>query len=76
MADPTSARLGLIARDALDLVTSPAIERVHECAAEDCRALFLDSSRPGTRRWCSMNICENRAKKENLRGRVTGRAAS
>ncbi|ABW11759.1 protein of unknown function DUF1470 [Parafrankia sp. EAN1pec] len=68
-ADPTLATLALIARDALDLVSSPAIARVHECANDDCHALFLDSSRPGTRRWCSMNTCGNKAKKENLRGR-------
>jgi predicted RNA-binding Zn ribbon-like protein len=69
--DPTSATLALIARDALDLVSSRAIDRVHECANPGCQALFLDSSRPGTRRWCSMNTCGNKAKKENLRGRIT-----
>ncbi|MCM3886064.1 ABATE domain-containing protein [Frankia sp. R82] len=65
--DPVAATLALIARDALDLVASPALARVHECAGPDCRALFLDSSRPGQRRWCSMNTCGNKAKKENLR---------
>jgi predicted RNA-binding Zn ribbon-like protein len=66
-ADPVSATLALIARDALDLVTSPALGRLRECADPDCHALFVDNSRPGSRRWCSMDICGNRAKKANLR---------
>jgi predicted RNA-binding Zn ribbon-like protein len=70
---PAQAVLSLIARDALDLVTSPLIHRVHECANPDCAALFLDASRPGTRRWCSMNTCGNQAKKQTLRSRTAGR---
>jgi predicted RNA-binding Zn ribbon-like protein len=65
--DPVPATLALAARDALDLVTSAAIARVRECADPDCSALFLDNSRPGTRRWCSMDACGNRAKKSTLR---------
>lgn len=69
-ADPITATLALIARDALDLVTSPALlARVHHCASPTCGALFLDQSRPGTRRWCSMDTCGNRAKKAGLRAR-------
>jgi predicted RNA-binding Zn ribbon-like protein len=69
--DPVSATLALVARDALDLVASPAIARVRECANPVCGALFLDGSRPGTRRWCSMDTCGNLAKKQTLRGRAT-----
>jgi predicted RNA-binding Zn ribbon-like protein len=65
--DPVPASLALLARDALDLATSPAIARVRGCANPECAALFLDGSRPGTRRWCSMNTCGNQAKKETLR---------
>jgi predicted RNA-binding Zn ribbon-like protein len=69
-ADPVAATLALIARDALDLATSPSLlARVHPCASPTCGALFLDHSRPGTRRWCSMDICGNRAKKAALRAR-------
>src|SRR5262249_20330653 len=32
------------------------------CAAPACRRLFLDGSRNGTRRWCDMAVCGNRAK--------------
>ncbi len=69
-ADPVAATLALIARDALDLATSPALlDRVRPCASSACGALFLDHSRPGARRWCSMDVCGNRAKKAALRGR-------
>ncbi|OPC80056.1 hypothetical protein B4N89_03015 [Embleya scabrispora] len=65
--DPLSATLSLVARDAIDLVDSDAITRVRACAGPLCGALFLDESRPGTRRWCSMNTCGNRAKKQTGR---------
>lgn len=60
---PAQAVLSLLARDALDLVTSPALTRLKNCANPDCRIIFLDTSRPGARRWCSMDTCGNRAKK-------------
>ena len=42
-------------------VTSPA--RVRMCEAPDgCGWLFYDETRNGTRRWCSMKDCGNRAK--------------
>jgi predicted RNA-binding Zn ribbon-like protein len=68
-ADPVAAVLALVARDALDLVTSPAVGRLRECANPECRVLFLDSSRPGARRWCDMSTCGNQAKKAAFRGR-------
>ncbi|MFI6407567.1 CGNR zinc finger domain-containing protein [Streptomyces sp. NPDC050548] len=68
--DPVPATLALVARDALDLATSPSLTRLRNCAGPTCGALFLDTSRPGNRRWCSMGTCGNRAKKETLRGRT------
>ncbi|WP_432825017.1 CGNR zinc finger domain-containing protein [Dactylosporangium sp. CA-092794] len=65
--DAVTGTLALVARDALDLVTSPMLDRVRECADPDCNALFLDASRPGSRRWCSMDACGNRAKKQRRR---------
>jgi predicted RNA-binding Zn ribbon-like protein len=70
-ADPAEAMLALLARDALDLVTSPESARIRRCAGERCGALFLDTSRPGTRRWCSMEICGNQAKKSTYRAKAT-----
>jgi predicted RNA-binding Zn ribbon-like protein len=47
---------------ALELLGSDRLGRVHRCASDDCGWLFLDRSRSGTRRWCSMDTCGARAK--------------
>ena len=51
-----------IAVSALELATSPARSAVRVCAGDGCHWLFLDHSRNGARRWCSMESCGNRAK--------------
>jgi predicted RNA-binding Zn ribbon-like protein len=48
-------------------------ERVKGCANPDCILWFLDTTRPGTRRWCSMAACGNRDKAIR-HGRVRGGA--
>ena len=60
---PAAAALALLARDGLELVGSPDLARVRRCANPDCRVWFVDGSRSGLRRWCSMSTCGNRAKK-------------
>jgi predicted RNA-binding Zn ribbon-like protein len=50
------------ALSAAELLTSPLLERVRECASPTCGWLFLDLSRNSTRRWCDMLSCGNRAK--------------
>lgn len=47
--------------DALDLVREHP-GRVRECAADSCPVVYLDTSRNGRRRWCSMEVCGSRAK--------------
>jgi predicted RNA-binding Zn ribbon-like protein len=47
---------------AADLLSSPARAQIGECAGEGCGWLFLDTSRTGRRRWCTMRACGNRAK--------------
>jgi predicted RNA-binding Zn ribbon-like protein len=59
--------LTLLARDAVDLMGGPLAERIHTCAADDCSLLFVDESRAGRRRWCSMNTCGARAKMSHYR---------
>jgi predicted RNA-binding Zn ribbon-like protein len=66
---PVSAALAGIARDAVELGGSPLIDRVKECAADDCTLLFLDLSRSQRRRWCSMERCGNRKKTSTYRRR-------
>ncbi|MFE9426553.1 CGNR zinc finger domain-containing protein [Kitasatospora sp. NPDC006697] len=67
--DPVPATLALLARDALELAASPLAARLRQCSGEECGCLFLDTSRPGTRRWCSMSTCGNQAKKAAFRER-------
>jgi len=45
-----------------DLLTSARLGQVRACDNPQCRFLFLDDSKAGTRRWCSMSSCGNRAK--------------
>jgi predicted RNA-binding Zn ribbon-like protein len=45
-----------------DILAGPARKRLRCCANEQCRWVFVDDSRGGTRRWCSMSACGNRAK--------------
>ena len=66
------AVLSTIARDAVELLTGDLIGRVRECAAEDCALLFLDSSRPGRRRWCSDKGCGSRSRSSAYRARRAG----
>jgi predicted RNA-binding Zn ribbon-like protein len=53
-----------LALSAATLLSTPELGLVRECAAhpQGCGWLFLDTSRTGTRRWCSMELCGNRAK--------------
>ncbi|MEU7793365.1 ABATE domain-containing protein [Micromonospora tulbaghiae] len=57
------------ARDAVDLLTGPYAARIRECGAHDCQLVFVDTSRPGQRRWCAMERCGNRQKARALRSR-------
>lgn len=61
--------LAHIAREGIALLTGPLRSRVRECAADDCKLLFVDASRPGHRQWCSMARCGNIAKTRAYRGR-------
>jgi predicted RNA-binding Zn ribbon-like protein len=62
-ADSVEDALGVIAADAIDLLSGEREGRMSLCASPTCRAAFFDTSRGGTRRWCDMNTCGNREKK-------------
>ena len=51
-----------VVRSAADLLISDKLDDVRACAAEDCRWLFLDTSKNHSRRWCDMQTCGNQAK--------------
>lgn len=63
-----------LAESAAALLTSPERQQVHECAAPDCRWLFLDTTRNRSRRWCDMKECGNRAKARRHHQRKRGTA--
>ncbi len=46
--------------EAADLLSEPESHRIRQCEA--CVVHFLDTSRKGSRRWCSMNLCGNKRK--------------
>jgi predicted RNA-binding Zn ribbon-like protein len=51
-----------VVRSAADLVTSSQMRRLRICEGKGCGWLFLDTTRNGSRRWCDMAVCGNRAK--------------
>jgi predicted RNA-binding Zn ribbon-like protein len=61
--------LSAMAREMIGLLSGPLGERIRECASNDCPLVFVDSSRPGGRRWCAMERCGNRHKLRALRAR-------
>ena len=53
----------LAAVSAAELLGDGDLQRVKQCpGANDCGWLFYDTSRNGTRRWCSMEGCGSRVK--------------
>ena len=47
---------------AADLLTHAGERRIRRCANDKCQWVFVDRSKGGTRRWCDMSSCGNRAK--------------
>ena len=47
---------------ATELLTSEDRHLVKQCRSSSCSALFIDTSKNHTRRWCDMTTCGNREK--------------
>lgn len=47
---------------ATDLLGGTRLAKLKRCANDHCKWLFVDDSKNGSRRWCSMSSCGNRAK--------------
>ena len=45
-----------------ELLAEAEPSRIRKCESESCVVHFYDTSKKGSRRWCSMNICGNRLK--------------
>ncbi|MFI6576444.1 CGNR zinc finger domain-containing protein [Nocardiopsis sp. NPDC050513] len=68
--DPSWGPAWTAAAGYLDLLVSA--DRVRGCANPACVLHFFDTSRNGTRRWCSMAGCGNRAKAARHHARARG----
>lgn len=69
------ALLAPVIWSAADLLARAGMRRILCCGNPQCLWLFLDRSKNGTRRWCDMAACGNRAKAARHYER-TRRAAS
>ena len=69
-AEDLSSPLWPVARSAADLLTGAELPLLRECGR--CCWLFVDRSKNKRRRWCSMDVCGNRAKSERHYSRKTG----
>ncbi|MDX1647488.1 MAG: CGNR zinc finger domain-containing protein [Longimicrobiales bacterium] len=63
------APLTPIALSAVETAASVDPSRLRSCDAPDCRRWFVDTSKGGRRRWCSMARCGNRMKAARYRER-------
>lgn len=75
-AEALDRMLWPVARSAVELLTADDVGRVKECPGSDgCSWLFLDMSKNGSRRWCSMEGCGSRVKMRRHYTRHHGKAA-
>ena len=51
-----------IAAATAELLSDIQASRIRKCESVSCVLHFYDTSKKGSRRWCSMNICGNRMK--------------
>lgn len=70
------ALLARLAGDAALLLGGPERARLRQCDGASCAILFVDRSRRGDRRWCSMRGCGNKAKVDAFRGKKKADAAT
>jgi len=68
-----SALLAPVLWSAGDLILQAGERRIRRCANDQCLWLFVDDSKSGTRRWCDMSSCGNRAKARRHYARVKGK---
>ena len=62
-----------IAQAIAELVSTADFAEVKHCEGPTCVLHFLDTTRGGRRRWCSMAVCGNRAKQAAHRDRAATR---
>ena len=70
MIGEATALLGRVAADFACTLVSGRPDRLRQCEHPGCVMLFIDTSKNGKRRWCSMETCGNRKKAANHRARA------
>jgi len=66
------AGLSVVVAELYDGSVRRTLDRLKMCAAEECRRVFFDRSKPATRRWCMSTLCGNRIKTRTYRERHRG----
>lgn len=61
--------LSVVVAELYDGSIKGTLDRLKMCAAEECRRVFFDRSKPATRRWCMSTLCGNRTKTRTYRER-------
>ncbi len=67
--DDALAGLSAVVAELYDGSLKGTLDRPKMCAAEECRRVFFDRSKPATRRWCMSTLCGNRMKTRTYRER-------
>jgi predicted RNA-binding Zn ribbon-like protein len=67
--DDALAGLSVVVAEMYDGSVKGTLDRLKMCAAEECRRVFFDRSKPATRRWCMSTLCGNRTKTRTYRAR-------
>ncbi|TWB12843.1 putative RNA-binding Zn ribbon-like protein [Nitrospirillum amazonense] len=66
---PMTAFIATVAREAVHLFGGAATAHIRQCQSPTCTLFFVDTSRAGDRRWCSMKGCGTKAKVAEFRRR-------
>ena len=69
LAPGVAGALGRIAIAVQESMADGTWERLKACRALDCRWVFVDETKNGSRAWCSMSSCGNREKARAYRRR-------
>jgi predicted RNA-binding Zn ribbon-like protein len=54
--------LYIIIQSIIQTLDTISTNRIRNCEHPECRLYFIDTSKAGKRRWCSMELCGNRQK--------------
>ncbi|OYO27623.1 CGNR zinc finger domain-containing protein [Janthinobacterium sp. PC23-8] len=70
--DSVASLLEPVAAALVHLLVQGKLAQIRQCEAHDCTLRFLDITKSGRRRWCSMAVCGNRMKVAAFRARKDG----